>query len=883
MRFPPGIRRFFRLPPSPGRLEGEVRDEVRFHLDARVEDLVAEGVSPADAEHQARHEFGDPASARRELAALGRARLERARRREWWRDLAQDVRFAARSFRARPGFALAAGGTIAVGAASGVTLFAVARFILLEPLAYPDAGRLVAVWERGEPGHQIAVAGPNAFDWHAGNRTLDGMAIYRAGVITVLAEARAARIGAAEVSEDFARVFRLTPGEGRGFTTADFVPGATPVALVSDRFRRERWGSEPATGHRVLDVDGVSRIVVGVLPAGFHFPADADLWVPVGLASVVPGYSRTSHNWSVVARVRETETIAAARADLERIQAAIRREHGVGADAVGVLVRPLREELTGPVERPLLLLLGAAGLVLLLACTNVASMVLARGTARQAEFAVRSSLGAGRGRLVRQLWAESLLLSGVGTAAGFLAAILAVRGIVSLAPVLQIPRLADVRLDEWTALFGFAVVIGAAILIGLLPGLRLTGGRSVGGFGGVTAPGRSRQWSLLVVAEMALATMLAVGAGLLVRSFHGLMQVESGIDPQGVLVLESDLPSSRYPEDLDLIRALGDLRAELRAMPGIDETGLITHLPQAGWGLNGGLEVEGHPEGGYADYRVADAGYFRVFGIPVRRGRLFTEADDVHAPTVAVVNDAMADRYWPGQDPVGRRIRNLANDSFRYGGEEWITIVGVVGNVKDRSLAEPTDPTVYLAVGQRPMRARFAAIVARADGGPELHLPILRARLDAQFPDIAIRYQTMVARLNRTTAQRRFTLALFAGLAATALLLAMIGVHGVVSFRVEQQTREIGLRIALGAAPGDVRRLVVVSALAAASLGLGVGLGAALLAARLMASLLFGIPPSDSVTFLAVSVVLLAAALAASAVPAWRATRVDPLAAIRST
>lgn len=878
------MRRLLRLPPSRERVDREVRDEIAFHVETRVHDLIQRGMDPAEARSRALREFGDPDEARLELTSLARERWERNRRREWWRDLGQDLRIGARGFGRRPGWALAAGGTIALGIAAVVSLLTVVRFILLEPLPYPDPNRLITIWERSEQGREIAVAAPNAFDWREQNRTLEGMAIYQASVATVLGGAQATRAVVARVSEDFLGVFRLTPALGRLLTSADFLPGAPPVAIVSDRFWRDHLGGDPIPDPPILELGGVHWTVVGVLPPGYHFPDDADLWLPVNLASVVPGASRTGHNWRIIGRVRAGETVAAAQADLDRIQGAIRREYGVESDAVGVILRSLREEITGPVRELLLLLLGAAGVVLLVACTNVASMVLAQGTARRMEFAVRASLGAGRGRLIRQLFAESVMLAGAGAAAGVLIAAVVMQSIVSLAPVLQVPRLAEVRLDGWTVGFALLVAIGSATLFGLLPALRITGKHSghslrVGGGGG---GGRSRQWGALVAAEVALATMLAVGAGLLWRSFRELVAVPSGVDASGVVVLEATLPESRYGTDPDLVRTHRELQAELQTVAGVAETGLVTHLPQSGWGLNGRLEIASQPGGGYADYRVADAGFFRVFRIPVRRGRLFAETDDAAAPPVAVINETMAERYWPDRDPVGEQIRNLANDAFHYGAEEWLTIVGVVGDIKDRSLAEPTDPTVYVAAAQRPLRTRFGAVVARVTGVPADHLPALRTRLEARFPDLPIRYQTMEERLAAGLAQRRFTLLLFGVFATTALALAMLGVYGVVSYRVGQRTREIGIRIALGATLAQVRWLVVGSSLVAVLVGLGAGLIGARLGGRLLAGLLYGVPATDHITYLAVPVVLAGAAIVASLMPARRAARVDPLVAIRS-
>jgi predicted permease len=884
MRFAPGIRRLFRLPASAGRLETEVSEELRFHLEARVDDLVAEGMTNAQAQVQAIREFGDLEAARAELRRMALFRLDRQRRREWWRDFGQDFRVAVRGFRTRPGFTLLAGGTIALGVGAVSALFTIARFILLEPLPYPGAERLVAVWERNDAGVEIPVSGPNARDWRAGARTLEGLAVYRASRTTVLGGNRAVRVMAAQVSGDFFPVLRTPVARGRSFTDPDLAPGAPPTVLVSHGFWRAQLGGDPELDARLIEVDDSRRAVIGVLPEGFGFPDETDLWVPVGLDQAVEGESRTGHNWRVVARVRESAMVAEARAELERIQHGIMTEYGEGGvDAVGTALRPLREEATGSVERPLLLLLGASALVLLVACTNVASMFLARGAGRRNEFAVRASLGAGRPRLIRQLFAEGMSLSLAGTAVGLAAAGLLIRLTVGMAPGLGVPRLAQVELDWWSVGFAAVVAITAAVLFGLLPAFRSTERHADRALlvAGVMAPGRTRQWGLLVAAEMALATLLAVGAGLLLRSFRELMAVDSGIEARGVLTIATGVPSSRHPDDPAIFLLHQELQTELRRTPGVVESGLVTHLPVSGGSLNGGFEVEGRRERGYGDYRVADAGFFRTFRIPLRRGRLFQAQDAAGAPHVALINEVLADQRWPGENPVGQRIRDLANDSFQYGEDAWITIVGVVGNVRDQSLAAPVQPTIYVHLAQRPFRARYANIVARSASPPAALVPGLRNRLAERFPDLPVEVRTMEDRLSASVGPRRFTLVVFGLFAGTALMLSMIGVYGVVSYRVERRTRELGVRIALGADAGAVRRMVLASALLPVVAGLGLGMILAAFGSRVLASMVFGITVTDAATFLAVPAVLLLAAALASLVPAWRATRVDPLVALR--
>ena len=875
-------RRLFRLPAATRRVAREVDDELAFHIAARVDDLVAGGLSPAAARAAALEEFGDLAAARAELSAMDRQRVERRQRREWWGDVARDVRFAARGLRQQRSFVASAVLTLALGVGATTAVFSVVNAVLLRPPPYPEGDRLVTLAERSEKGGEMRLAAPTVLDWRSLSRSFEGIAAWTAEPTTVLGGSEPARARVAAVTGEFFPLLRARPLLGRTFTADEAAPGGTATAVVGETFWRTRLGGERDLASRRLEIEGTRYEVVGVMPAYVEFPERADVWVPLVLSASAE--ARSAHNWGAIARLRDGVAVERAGAELSDVQRRLKAQYGSEVDGVAATVRTLQDELVGSARRPLLLLFGAAGLVLLVACTNVASMLLARGAVRQREIGVRAALGAGRGRLVRQLFTESLLLAGLGAAAGLAAGTLVVRLLARLGPEAAGARLATApALDARAVVFAVLVSVAAALLFGLFPAFRLTEGEVGRSLvtRGVAQGARVRSWNVLVAGEVALAVLLLVGAGLLMRSFARVLRVEPGFDGRGVLTVALSLPQAKYPGDTAVAAAYAALLPELRALPGVGEVGVVNRLPLTGGGLNGGLEIDGRGKG-YATYRAASGGYFRALGIPLRRGRLLDDAlDRAGAPDAAVVSQSFADRYLGGEDPVGRRIRNLANDSFHYGTARWLTIVGVVGDVRDRSVTADVEPTVYVAAAQRPFRARDAVLTIRGAGDAPPPAAAVRALLRERYASVPAELATMDAVLSGALAARRFTMAVLGLFAATALVLAAVGIYGVVSYRVAQRTQEIGIRIALGAAPRQVRRVVVRDAMAVVGVGLAAGAIGALLMTRLLSSLLYGVSATDPATFAAVPLLLLAAAWAASDLPARRATRVDPAAALR--
>jgi putative ABC transport system permease protein len=796
--------------------------------------------------------------------------------------LAQDLKYTVRSLAKAPLFTLVAVATLALGIGANTATFSVVYGVLLKGLPYPEADRLVAVWERSQQGRDMQAAWPDFADWREQARSFTALAAYSSGDTTVLGADRPLVTHVAAVSQDFFAVFGVAPARGRAPLPEEHRVGAPPVAVVSQAFWRGHLGGDADLSRHRLDVDGASFAVVGVLPAGFSFPAGAEVWVPLESSGV--SSSRTAHNHRVVGRLAPGVTVARAQEDLARITAGI-----VAGEApddyllTGAVVRGLQEEIGRPVRRPLLILLGAAALVLLVACANLAGTFLARGAQRRREMALRRALGASRRRLLRQLFTESLLVALVGAGLGLLACSVLLDALPELAPA-ALPRLGEVGLDGAVLAFTLAASVATAVLFGLLPALRVAegGGEELRGGGRGSADRTQRRtWSVLVASEVALALVLLVGSGLLVRSFWRLLAVDLGFSPAGVATVDLQVPDSRYPEAKDLAGYYDRLVAALEAEPGVEGAGVVSSLPLAG-APNGRLEIEGGPQPtADATYRVADRGYFRTLGIPLLRGRWFAESDVAGAPHVAVINQAMAAAAWPGEDPIGKRLTGGGMDAF-WNQNVWATVVGVVGDVHDRSLAAAPEPGVYFALAQRPGRARYGTVVVKAKGSLAAIAPGVREAVERVDPEVPVKLGTMAQVVSQSLADRRFALLLLGAFAAVGLLLALVGIYGVVGYAVARRRRELGIRLALGAAPVAVRNLVVRQSMAAVGAGAAVGAAAALALSRLLGSLLYEVGPADPPTFAAMAAILLSAALVASYLPARRTARIDPMETLRA-
>lgn len=859
-------------------VEREMCEELQLHFELQRRDLERSGLA-VDAAHRATvHRFGGMEVVKESHRdARGVRPLE---------DFMQDIRVGLRTLLNQPGFTIVAVMTLALGIGATTAIFSVVDGVLLRPLPYPAPGQVVVVHERQGDGQDNRIAAANFLDWRQRSRSFTGIALYQDAIITVLGGDEPVRRQGAGVTQDFFSVFGLQPVLGRTFTPDEMRHGGHAAVVVSYDFWQSQLGSDPNPATRKLRILGTSYTVVGVMPAGFHFPGNCDLWIPADPAGAADE-SRTAHNWAAaVGRLRDGVDVARARSELSHIQAGIKAQYGSSVDAVGANVRTLRDELVGSMTRPLLLLLGAAALVLLIACTNLGGTLLARGAARQRELAVRAALGAGRQRLVRQLFTESLLLASLGVLAGLVVAEVFVRAIVALAPA-SLPRVNEIRIDGSVLAFAVILSLVTAMVFGLLPALRLAMSAPArvltSGSRGTASGGRGIRWSVLVASEVALALVLLVGAGLLIRSFQRLLSVDPGYDSAGILTLDLALPESEYPDDGAVRVFYRELLAEIGSIPGVRNVGVINVLPIEPSFRNGDFQIDGRgPGSGYGEYRAVGGDYFRALGIPLLRGRLFDSDDDAGRPDVAIVNQALADRYWPDENAVGKRIRNLGNDAARYGGERWITVVGVVASVRQGALNGGFSPTVFVDAAQRPFRARYASIVIRAAMPTASLVGAVQSRLHHLGPDVPVEFSTMDARIGETVAGRRFVISVLGFFAEVALLLAGVGIYGVVSYQVAQRTREIGVRLALGAGPGRVLREVIAHGMLPLGVGLVAGVLAAFALTHVLSSLLYEVGPGDPITFASVIVLLAIVALLAILIPARRATRIDPLVAMQA-
>jgi len=864
----------------------DVAREIRAHIEMRAEELEAEGWEPAAAREEARRLFGDTQEVARKCRTITASHQRAVRRTRKMDAIWQDVRYAARTLTRSPGFALVALLTLALGIGANTAIFSVVNGVLLRPLPYDRPEQLVWVSEINTRGRPMAAAWPNFVDWRNESTSFAGLSPLSDGTTTVLGGEAPVRAAVASVGEDFWKIFPVQPLRGRLTTPEDHVPGAAPVVVVSRSFWQNELGGR-ALDTYTLEVQGAQVSVVGVLPDDFGFPEGTQMWTPAEPQN--QSLSRSSHNWRVVGRLAPGVGLERAR---DEIDAITRRVVAQATDedpdylATGAFTVPLADQVLGDVREPLLLLLGAAALVLLVACTNLASTLLAKGAARARELAVRASLGAGRGRIVTQLLTESLLLSVLGAAAGVGLAALVVRGLRAAAPGF-LPRVGEVGIDGTVLLFTAAVAVLTALLFGLLPARRLSGmgpGEALRSGGrGNAGDARGGVWRFLVGTEVALALVLLAGSALLVRSFRTLLSEDAGFDASDVDVIPISLSQIKYATADDDARFYDRFLAELEAVPGVSAAGVVTSVPMEG-APNGRMELDGdldkHADG---EYVVASAGAFEALDIPLLEGRLFDERDGPDDAHVAVVNRSFAQKYWPGEDPVGKSVTGGGMDNF-YQQRIFARVIGVVGDVRQRSLTREPYPTVYFPYRQRPFRTRYSAsvVVEAANGDAPALTAALRDRLRKADPDVPVRIRTLSGVVRASLGERRFVMMVLGGFSLTALILAGVGIFGVVSYSVARRTREMGIRMALGADPDGVLRLVMSAAMRMVVAGLVVGVMGALVLTRVMRSLLYQVSPTDPVALATAALLLAGAALLASWLPARAGTRVDPMITMRA-
>lgn len=808
------------------------------------------------------------------------------------------LRYALRKLGRAPGFTAVVVLTLGLGIGASTTLFSVVRGVLLRPLPYPEPDRIVRVFEVGEGGRRPSqMSDPNFLDLSEQNRSFEALAQFQTGLASVAGGSEPARITVAQVSRGFFRVMGVQPYLGRTFDAAEQREAVAPVALVSYGYWQRYLEGDPDLSAHTLTYGDAVVSLIGVMPRGFEFPRGADLWIPREIEPMTP--SRTALNKKVIGRLAAGVSLERARQDVSGIARRLEALFGDDTWMVDAELVPLHEELVGPTRPPLLLLLGASGLLLVIACANVVNLLLARAASRQREMAVRIALGAGRLRLIHQTLIDSLLLSLSGGALGVVVARWGVDLLVGLEAG-KLPRLAEIRVDGAVLLFALSASISVAVVLALLAAWRArrVGARAALAAGrGQVGGGTTRLRGALVVSQVALTLMLLVGTGLLVRSFQRLLRTEPGYRTEGALVLNCYLPYPDSDDEVDGQRQFHErLFSRLRALPGAAEVGGIDALPLASQGANGTFLLLDRPDEvtdwesfeavsklpgrhGHAEYRTATSRYFRAVQIPLLRGRLFDERDHPQAAPVAVVSESLAAAAWPSGEPIGKLVQfgNMDGDLRPF------TVVGVVGDVRDASLDAEPRPTFYANARQRyrALSGPFDVVVVTA-GDPRASIAPLRRLVHDLDPRVAPSIRTLEGIFAASLAERRFQLLLLGLFGAMALLLAVVGIYGVISFHVAQRKQEIGVRMALGATGEKVARLVVRQGLALAALGVALGLAGAFAVTGLMRSLLYGVTATDPVTFLAVPLLLLAAAMLACFLPAHRASRVDPVIALRA-
>jgi len=794
----------------------------------------------------------------------------------------QDARYGWRMLWRRPGFTAFAALVLAVGVGANTAIFSVVNAVLLKPLPYPGAERIIS-FAGTNPSKGITesnMSAPDFADWRAEATAFEAVAMFTGGSANLGGD-EPERVAASGVTSGFFKVLGVGPALGRAFVEEDERPGGAGVAVISHGLWRRRFGGEAGVVGRRVEVGGRQLEVVGVMPAGFDYPNRAELWTALQLD--VGKEPRQNRSYQVAGRLREGVSLEAARAQMAGISGRLAAAHPDSNEGWGVALERLHDKMVAGVRTMLLVLMAAVGLVLLIACANVANLLLARASGRRREVAVRLAVGASRGRLLRQLLTESLMLAAAGGVAGLALGVWLTDVLVSLAPA-NTPRLSEAGLDARVFGFALAATGAAGVLFGLAPALRasktdLNDALKEGARGSTDA--RSPLRSALVVAEVGLSLVLLVGAGLLVRSFARLAAVDPGFDPSSVLTLRVGLPGARYPEPRRKAEFYEALLARVRGLPGVEAAGATLSLPLGGSNFSVGRPFirEGRPqtneEGVVSSYYVVTPDYFRAMRIPLRAGRDFDARDGEDAPQVVIVNEALARRHFAGEDPVGRRIQVYKDEKFLR------EIVGVVGDVKPRALDAETGPQVYVPHRQDAGWGALTLAIRTPGDAAQLASAVrgeVRA-LDRGLPVYDVK--TMEEVVSASVADRRLLMTLIGAFGAAAALLASVGLYAVISYGVAQRTHEFGIRLALGAQRRDLLRMVLRQGLGLALAGAAAGVVASLAAARLLTSLLYGVSASDPLVFALVPALLVAVSLLACYVPARRATKVDPMEALR--
>jgi predicted permease len=857
-------------------LSRELEEELQFHLDARARDNLNAGMNAEASRQDAMRRFGNRTQAKEgahEMDVI--ASIE---------TLGQDLRYALRSLRKSPGFAAVAILALALGIGANTAVFTVVNGVLLRPLPFPDAARLLLISSKPQAGpfeFGLGLFDQTYLEFQGHNQSFERVATFDQDSVTLTGAGDALRAPASRVTSSFFPVLRVNPAIGRAFLPEEEQRGKRDVAILGDKLWRSRFDADPRILGKTIVLNGIRHNVVGVMPAGFAFPYDADVWLPLTVGDD-PG---NSYFRPVVGRLRPSVSRQQAQAELE----AFARHLPLGRDEtrsnIVWEILPLKELLVGNIRKSLLIFMGAVAFVLLIACANVANLLLMRAASRRQEIAVRTALGARRQRLIRQLLTESILVSLAGAAAGVLLAIVGVRVLLALAPAGKVPRIDEIHIDGWVLVFALALGTVTGILFGIVPALQATG-RELREFlsqgGRALTARRERLRSALVVSEIALSLVLLTGAGLMLKSFLRMRAVNPGFRAENIVTLSVDLPDSTY-KTAAAMQAFDALTlSKLSNLPGVISAGAVNWLPLLPWLVSGNFHLgDGRPmlRGYMVDKAAVSPDYFRVMGIRLLNGRSFADRDSSNAPPVAIISQSVARTFWPGNDSLGKRI-TLEDDAKP---DDWLTIVGVVDDVKQKSLIEPASPAIYQPYQQvkRPFFLSHMAFVVRTAVNPESVATAMRGVLKEVDRSQPVSIASMTELIAATTAEQSFQARLISIFSVLALLLSAIGIYGVLAYAVAERTREIGIRMALGAEKIDITRMVLKRSLLLVAIGVALGISGALFISRVLTKFLFGVRPDDPATLLMVTAILAAVAILAGLLPARRATRVDPLTALR--
>jgi putative ABC transport system permease protein len=807
-----------------------------------------------------------------------------------------DLRFGFRALRRSPGFAIGAIFVLALGIGANTAIFSMVNAVLLRPLPFEDFSRIMQVWHvppaKMFPGITLFSVSPaNYLDWQAQSSSYEAIAIIGGRSLVFGGKERPEVLEAAKVGPEFFAVLRTRPLLGRTFAADENRPGADKVVLLSYKFWRDHFASDPSVVGRNVAIDSQPYLVVGVMPENFHYPSWAKAWVPLAWSNEERAI-RGNHNYMVVARLKPDIDINQAKSELSAISTRLEQQYPEDDKGWGATLVPLREQIVGDVRTALLVLLGAVAFVLLIACANVANLVLAKTLARRKEIAIRTALGADRTAIVRHILAETLLLSVAGGVLGLLLACVSLDLMVSLLAD-RLPAFAEVNLDSRVTAFTLALSVLTGLLAGLIPSIRFShadvnDALKQGQNRGSSDSGGSKTRNLLVVCEVALSLVLLIGAGLMVRSLWELRKVSPGFDPSNVLTMSVSITADKFSSPVGQISFFQEVLQRVRALPGVDSAGVIDSLPLGDDGSHQPFSIEGRPvlpmsEQPEVDVRLISPGYLRAMHVPVIRGRDLSDADAAGRPGAALISDSLARRFWPNEDPLGKQITLAFFPAFVR------TIVGIVGDVKGDSLDQtrPAD-TIYVSVAQLTVspgekwRSFGLTLAVRANSEPHQAISAVTDAIHQVGPDVpVVDVLSMEDVIAQSVSPQRFNLLLLASFAGLALLLAAVGIYGVLSYTVRRRVREIGIRMALGASHSDILKMIVSDGMKPILLGVAIGSAGALALARVVTSLIFGVRPSDPATFAGVACLLIGVGVLANIVPAYRATRIEPVRTLR--